>query len=97
MIRRFHERDKLVEAIQRQQIVQNEKGVAEEMAGVSELLMFEAAPPTNVLITQNAADNDLLLILAGKASICVNGRELAIRQAGQHVGEMAMIDTSAPR
>jgi CRP/FNR family cyclic AMP-dependent transcriptional regulator len=97
MIRRFRERDKVVEALQRQQIVQNDKGVAEKLADVSELLMFEAAAPSNVLIAQNAADNDLFLILAGRVSIWVNGRELAIRQAGQHVGEMATIDTSAPR
>jgi len=97
MIRRFQERDKLVEALQRQQIVLNEKGVAEKLADISELIQFEAAAPSNVVITQDAADNDLFLILAGKVSIWVKGREVAIRQAGQHVGEMAMIDTSAPR
>jgi CRP/FNR family cyclic AMP-dependent transcriptional regulator len=97
MIRRFQDRDNLVEALQRQQIVQNARDVAESLAAVTELVQFEAAPPSNVLITQNAADNDLFLILAGKVSIWVNGRELAMRQAGQHVGEMALIDTSAPR
>jgi CRP/FNR family transcriptional regulator, cyclic AMP receptor protein len=97
MIRRFQEHDKLVDAVRRQQIVQNEKSVAEKLAGVAELIQFEAAAPNNVLITQNSADNDIFLILAGQVSIWVNGRELAIRQAGQHVGEMAMIDASASR
>ena len=97
MIRRFQERDKLIEALLRQQIVQNEKAIAEELADVAELIQFEASPPSNVVITQSAADDDFFLILAGRVSIWVNGRELAIRQAGQHVGEMAMIDTSASR
>lgn len=97
MIRRFQDRDKLVEALQRQQIVQNEKGIAEKLADVADLVMFEATAPSNVLITQNAPDNEIFLILAGRVSIWINGRELAIRQAGQHVGEMALIDTSAPR
>lgn len=97
MIRRFQERDKLVESLRSQQIVQNDKGIAERLADVSELLMFEAANTRNILITQGDPDSDLFLILAGRVSIWVNGREMAIRQAGQHVGEMAMIDRSAPR
>jgi CRP/FNR family transcriptional regulator, cyclic AMP receptor protein len=97
MIRRFQERHKLVEALQRQQIVENNKHVAEELADVVELIQFEASSPGNVVITQNAADNDLFLILTGRVSIWVNGREQAVRRAGQYVGEMAMIDISAPR
>src|SRR5262249_7116060 len=84
-------------ALQRQQITQNDKGIAEKLADVSELVMFEAAQPSNILITQNAPDNEIFLVLAGRVAIWVNGREMAIRHAGQHVGEMAMIDTSAPR
>jgi len=97
MIRRFQERDKLVEALRRQQIVQNDNTIAEELADVAELIQFEASPPGNVVITQSAADNDFFMILVGRVSIWVSGRELAVRQAGQHVGEMAMIDTSASR
>jgi predicted nucleotide-binding protein len=100
MIRRFQgdeNHHKVVEALQRQQITQNDKAVAEKLAAVAELVQVEPAPPNHVFITQEAPDNDLYLILAGKVSISVNGREVAIRQAGQHVGEMAMLDTSAPR
>lgn len=100
MIRRFQgakNRDKLVDALRRQQITQNDKSVAEKLADVSDLLQFEVAPPNNVLIKQDVPDNDLFLILAGSVSVHVKGREVAIRQAGQHVGEMAMIDASASR
>lgn len=51
----------------------------------------------DVLITEGAQDNDLYLILAGRVSIRVKGREVAIRQAGQHVGEMTVIEPSKPR
>lgn len=100
MIERFQgpdNRNTLVAAIQRQQIVPPQKNVAEKLADVAELMQFELTPPANVLITQNGPENDMFLILAGRVSISVNGRELAIRQAGQHVGEMSMIDASAPR
>jgi hypothetical protein len=97
MIRRFQERDKLVEALRRQQIVQNDKTVAEKLAEVAEFIQFASAAPSNALLSQNAPDNDLFPVLAGKVSVWVNGRELALRQASQHVGEMAMIDSSASR
>lgn len=97
MIRRFQEREKLIDALQRQQVVQFDKIIAEKLAAAAELIMFEGAAPDNVIIQQSAADNDLLMILAGRVSISVSGREVACRDANQHIGEMAMIDTSAPR
>jgi len=94
MIRRFQQKAKLVEALLRQQIVQNNKAIARKIANVAQLVQVESG---DEFIRQDAPDSDLYLILAGKVSICVNGREIAIRQAGQHVGEMAMIDTAASR
>jgi len=44
-----------------------------------------------------AADNDLFLILQGVFRIIVNSRDVAVRKPGHHVGEMAIIDSSAPR
>lgn len=100
MIQRFRGPEKhgaLVEAIRQQQIVGNEKKLAEKLAGVTELIQFEVSPPSNVLIRQDHPENDLFLILVGRVSVAVNGREIAIREAGQHVGEMALIDASAVR
>jgi len=100
MINRFQgaeNRERLVEILQRQQIVQNHRHIAEQLADVAALVQFEVAPPSNILIVQDSPDNDLFLIIAGRVSIHVNGRELAIRQSGQHVGEMAMLDASATR
>ena len=49
------------------------------------------------LIRQGAADNDIFFILSGSCSIAVNDREIAVRKAGEHVGEMALLDTTALR
>ena len=65
-----------------------------ELAEQAEILQFESG---DELIVQGGADNDIYFILAGRLSIVVNGREVAIREPGQHVGEMALIDPSATR
>ena len=49
------------------------------------------------LIKQGASDTDLFLILSGEFSVAINGRVVARKKAGEHVGEMAVIDPSAPR
>jgi CRP/FNR family transcriptional regulator, cyclic AMP receptor protein len=48
-------------------------------------------------MTQDAADRDLFLILSGTFSVIVNGRIVARRSAGEHVGEMAVVDPEAHR
>jgi predicted nucleotide-binding protein len=53
--------------------------------------------PTATIITQGGADNDLFFILAGSVEISVNGRPVARRGAGTHVGEMALIDPTVRR
>lgn len=84
----------LREAILDQQCVAHDEAIADGLCASLELISLK---PGAVLITQDAHDNDLYLVLAGRISIRVNGREVAIRQARQHVGEMAMIDPSAGR
>ena len=49
------------------------------------------------LTTQGAPENDLYLIISGSVSIRVNGREVAIRNAGTHIGELALVDALARR
>src|SRR5437899_1094402 len=71
------------------------KTVASE-AIASEATVFECRPGT-AIIRQGASDNPIYFIVAGSFSIVVNGRDVARRQAGQHVGEMALIDPAAPR
>lgn len=60
-------------------------------------LKLEAVPAGTKVIQQGASDTDLLLILDGAFSIMVDGRIVARRKAGEHVGEMAVVDPLTPR
>ena len=97
MINRFcgpENRDRLISALRQQTIIHDNENLSIELAKRAEILQFE---DKEALIVQGEADNDLYFILTGRISIIVNGREVAIRESGQHVGEMALIDPSARR
>lgn len=49
------------------------------------------------LIVQGHDSSDVFFILGGRVGVTVNGREVAIREAGTAVGEMALIDPRARR
>ena len=68
--------------------------LAETVLTSAEIVGFN---PGAILIEESAPDNDMYFILAGKVSIKVHGREVAVRTAGQHIGEMAMLDPSQRR
>ena len=97
MISRFRGeagRGRLISALRQQTLIHDNENLSIELADQAEILQFE---PEEELIVQGEADNDIYFILAGRLSIVVNGREVAIRESGQHVGEMALIDPSAKR
>ena len=97
MISRFRGeagRNRLIWALRKQLILHDNETLCNELADQAELLQFESGEE---LIVQDDADNDIYFILAGRLSIVVNGREVAIRNSGQHVGEMVLIDPSARR
>ena len=97
MINRFREkegRNRLISALRQQTIIHDNETLSRELADRVELLSLELE---DELIIQGEADNDLYFILTGRLSVIVNGREVAIRESRQHVGEMALIDPSATR
>ena len=97
MIKRFsgtEGRDRLIWALRKQSILHDNETLSNKIADQAELLQFESGEK---LIFQDDVDNDIYFILAGRLSIVVNGREVAIRNSGQHVGEMVLIDPSARR
>ena len=97
MINRFRDAEghkRLISVLRKQIIIQGDENLSTELAGQAEILPFESG---DELITQNGVDNDIYFILAGRLSIVVNGREVAIRNPGQHVGEMVLVDPSAKR
>jgi CRP/FNR family cyclic AMP-dependent transcriptional regulator len=64
---------------------------------VARQLKLEAVPAGANLIQQGASDTDLFLILDGAFSIAVDGHVVAGVKAGEHVGEMAVVDPRTPR
>lgn len=77
-----------------QTIVLGNDKLAEAIAEVSEL---EELNEGDVLIKQGGEDTDIFFIVTGGFAIEANGRLVAERKAGTHVGEMALIDTKAVR
>jgi hypothetical protein len=53
--------------------------------------------PDEMLIEQGGTDNDIHLVLSGSLNIVVNGRIVARRVPGDHVGEMAAIEPTQRR
>ncbi|MBK5122061.1 nucleotide-binding protein [Burkholderia sp. R-69980] len=83
-----------VDAFKNQKLVAGNSELAEKLADMSELV--EVATGTSI-ITQDDYTNDIFFILVGSFSIVVNGREVATRNAGDHVGEMGAIEPTQKR
>lgn len=97
MIGRFsgpHGQRLLTDVIAQQPIVYGNYGLAAKLASLAELVSCDQGC---YLIKENDTDNDLFMIITGQFSVLVNGREVAQRKAGEHVGEMALIDPKAHR
>jgi|ERR1035441_587869 predicted nucleotide-binding protein len=100
MISRFQGdegKKRLITALRAQQIVRDEEPLAAELAEAVHLLQIEPGTPTSELIKQGGTDNEIYLIISGLVSIRINGRQVATRSSGDHIGEMALIDPTARR
>ena len=84
----------LVEALRTQSVIGDDPALAELIAASAEVEAFE---PGAAVVQESASDNDICFILAGVVSIRVLGREIAVRAAGQHIGEVALIDPGERR
>src|SRR5690606_15760141 len=87
-------RRNLIDAMLQQQIVSGNRDLAEELADRAEII--EVAED-EAIISQGGDDNDLFLIMAGSFRIVVNGRNIASRGRGDHVGEMVVVEPSQRR
>lgn len=87
-------RPRLIDALCDQTIIRGERDIANEVAEICSLHEIQAG---QYLIYQDGCDNDVFLILSGSFHVVVNGRRVAQRFCGEHIGEMALIDTTARR
>jgi CRP-like cAMP-binding protein len=84
----------LADTLMQQPLVGGNDALAVELAEVAELV---GCPRETPIILQWATDRDLYLILTGRVSVRVSGREVATLGPGQHVGEMALVTPEASR
>jgi len=85
---------RLTEVLLSNTIVRNDTTLASKLA--AQLKLREVAAGS-LIIRQNAHENDLFLIISGELAVIVNGRRIAVRYAGEHVGEMALLDQTVVR
>ena len=87
-------RSTLIEALGTQSALVGNGGLVEAVCDQAEVLRFEQC---DTIIEELAPTNEAYFILSGIVSIRVNGREIAVRTSGQHVGEMAVLDPGQRR
>lgn len=90
----FGGKGNLTLALRMQYIIRDNEEVAKLIADKVELHEY---PTGSIIITQDSSDDCLHFILSGSVSIRVNGRDIASRGNGTHIGEMAMVDPGARR
>jgi CRP/FNR family cyclic AMP-dependent transcriptional regulator len=83
-----------IDAMLQQQIVSGNRDLAEELANRANLIDVTEG---EAIISQGGDDNDLFLIVAGSFKIVVNGRSVASRGRGDHIGEMVVVEPSQRR
>ena len=84
----------IVEALKDQRTVLGNAAAAGELSDRGMLACFREG---EFLVREDDWSNDIIFILAGRAQITITGFKIAERNAGQHIGEMALIDPSKPR
>jgi predicted nucleotide-binding protein len=85
---------RLIELLKQQALVGSNEALA---ACLLKAMKLRELSPGEILIRQDDADKELYLLLSGTLRILVNGREVANRRKGSHIGEMAAIDPAARR
>ncbi len=97
LIKRFTGRAgkaRFIEALRNQELVARDESIAKALATAATRREFLA---NQDIITQGGIDTDIYFVLSGSVAIRINGRLVATRTSGEHVGEMAMLDTTARR
>lgn len=97
MIERFQGdegRRRLVATLAEHRLVANSPELAERLVAVGELM---EAPAGTAFINQGDQTSDVFFIVSGKVEVRVNGKIVAYRFPGDHVGEMAALEPAQPR
>lgn len=97
MIERFQGDDgkrRLISALAEHRLVANRLDLAAHLVEAGELIEVSTG---RAFIGQGDQASDIFFIIAGRAEVRVNGKLVANRFTGDHVGEMAAIEPAQPR
>lgn len=83
-----------VQALLSQKLIAGNLELAEKL---SDSAKFFELSKGQTLIEQNAAENDVYMIITGSFDVLINGRKIARRFPNDHVGEMAAIELTQQR
>lgn len=83
-----------LDLLRQQQTILGNRDAAEKLFSKGQLNCYLTG---ECITSENDWSNEIVFILAGGAEIKISGFKVADRRAGQHVGEMALIDPSQPR
>jgi CRP/FNR family transcriptional regulator, cyclic AMP receptor protein len=87
-------RRRLVDMFRQSAMTSGEVAVAEALAEMCDICIVDEG---RCLILQDGPETEMFLILVGEVDIERNGRPIASRRAGLHVGELALIDSKVRR
>ena len=87
-------RRRLIAALTEHRLIANQPELAERLIAAGELLEISAGTP---FINQGDQAADVFFIITGKVEVRVNGKSVACRFPGDHVGEMAAIEPTQAR
>ena len=90
-------RDRMLEVLRSLKLVKHEDAIARDLWAIAMPMTFVTAKGRSTIITEGEMSTDIYFLLSGAVSVRIKRREVAIRRAGDHVGEMALIDPLHPR
>ena len=83
-----------VEALEMQPVIGGQPGLATAICDSSRLESWNTG---EAIIENGTPGNEIFFVLSGSVSILVQGREVAVRRAGEQIGEMAVLHPGQPR
>lgn len=84
----------LIDALRGQKMVRGDADLAGKIASVATCMELAVG---DTLFEQSSDGTEIYFLLAGVVEVVINGRRIALRAAGTHVGEMASIQPAQKR
>jgi predicted nucleotide-binding protein len=84
----------IVNCLVNQVLIAGNRRIATKIANIGNLATIKK---DEVVFAQNEYGTDIYFILSGSVCVTINDREIAVREARSHIGEMSLLDPTATR